>query len=282
MPRRVKVLSEAYDVVRTVAICLVAMGIVAYAMVVTDRPRFGLILGGVVVGAMTIFQVWRAVKQLHRQSEMAHHAAARAERHYVDVLRKIVRFVEAREQYGNGHSERVGRLARQMAAGMSLPHEHCQLIGLAGELHDIGLLAIPDGILKKRCRLGAQDFATIREHSEVSYEILKPLEMLKGVLPAIRHHHERMNGTGYPAGLAGERVPLEAQILAVADTYDAMTHDRPHQRALSPLDAINELRRCTPHGYHCGCVETLARVLHLPKPAEVPAGSGPTKSRHFF
>ena len=112
---------------------------------------------------------------------------------------------------------------------------------------------------------------TVREHSDISYEVLKPLAMLAPVLPAIRHHHERTNGTGYPAALAGDAIPLEARILAVADAYDAMTHDRPHRQALSSLVALRELRRCCPSGYDSRCVEALAEVLHAPAMEKVQA-----------
>jgi HD-GYP domain-containing protein (c-di-GMP phosphodiesterase class II) len=88
--------------------------------------------------------------------------------------------------------------------------------------------------------------------------------MLAGVLPAIRAHHERLNGTGYPAGLAGDEIPLGARILAVADAYEAMTHDRPHRPAVSPLIAMRELRRCCPSGFDPQCVEALAHVLNVP------------------
>ena len=112
--------------------------------------------------------------------------------------------------------------------------------------------------------LRVAEFRTIQKHSEVSYEILKPLESLREVLPAIRYHHERMNGTGYPAGIREEEIPLGARILAVADAYDAMTHDRPHRSAMTPLAAMKELDRCTPHGYDRTCVDALAGMMHLP------------------
>jgi len=98
----------------------------------------------------------------------------------------------------------------------------------------------------------------------VSYAVLKPLDCIsEDILMGIRHHHERMNGTGYPAGLAGEDVPIGARIIAVADSYDAMTHDRPYRRAMEPMQAMSELRRCVPAGYAPECVDALARTLRL-------------------
>ena len=122
------------------------------------------------------------------------------------------------------------------------------------------------------------EFRTIQKHSEVSYEILRPLRCLKEMLLAVRYHHERMNGTGYPAGISGDEIPLEAKILAVADAYDAMTHDRPHRPAMTPMIAVQELRRCTPHGYDESCVEALADIIHVNKFAEAMDTSDKTDS----
>ena len=147
------------------------------------------------------------------------------------------------------------------------------MLKIAGQLLDTGLLAVPEGLLNKRAHLGMGEFRTIKRHSDVSYEVLKPLSMLAEVLPAIRHHHERMNGTGYPAGLVGDRIPLGARILAVADTFDAMTHDRPHRPAMTPLEAITQLRQCSPAGYDSQCVAALSDIIHLPELQEIMASA---------
>ena len=143
------------------------------------------------------------------------------------------------------------------------------MMNLAGRLHDIGLLAVPESILEQRAGISEGDFRSIKRHPSIAWEVLNPLKSLAEILPAIRHHHERMNGTGYPSGLSGEEVPLAARILAVADSYDAMTHDRPHRSAVTSLSAVMELRRCTPDGYDARCVEALAEVLHLPVPEKL-------------
>jgi HD-GYP domain-containing protein (c-di-GMP phosphodiesterase class II) len=181
------------------------------------------------------------------------------------VLRRVVRFTEARERYARGRSQRIGQLAEQIAIKLNLPAERCSLMNVAGQLHDIGMLAVSEEILNKRSRLGTDEMRAVQRHSEISYEVLKPLECLSGVLEAIRRHHERMNGTGYPANLSGAQIPVEARILAVADAFDAMTHDRPHRAAMSPYDAFMELRRCTPAGYDTACVEALAGIINVPQ-----------------
>jgi len=258
-------LSEIRRVVRPVALCVAGMAISAGAVLfggwLSVKVALGVLLAALAGGL--VFRLWRAMGHLHRMSSAAVATVAESEEHYIDVLRRIVRFVEAREPLGAGHSDRVGQLASHIAAQLGMDAEPCRLLILAGQLHDIGLLAIPEGLLNQHSRIGVAEFRTIQKHSEVSYEILKPLVSMEKVLPAIRHHHERMNGTGYPAGSREDEIPLGARILAVADAYDAMTHDRPHRAAMSPLAAMKELERCTPHGYDRQCVDALARVVHV-------------------
>lgn len=215
------------------------------------------------------YGVRQAFVHLHTHSAGVRSAAARAERHYIDVLRRIVTIVESRDAHWSGHSERVGDLAARLARQMGMDAESCELLGLAGELHDIGLLAVPEAVLHKHGTFGSEDFGCVRKHSEASFEVLRALESLTDVLSAVRHHHERMNGTGYPQGLAGKSIPLGARILAVADAYDAMTHDRPHRAALAPYQAMRELQRCTPEGFDPDCVEALAETVNLPGLTEV-------------
>jgi HD-GYP domain-containing protein (c-di-GMP phosphodiesterase class II) len=185
-----------------------------------------------------------------------------AQQHCIDILKKVMRFVEARDRFWRGHSHNVGRLTEQIAQRMGLPAARCRELKVAGELHDIGLVAVPEAMIKNYNKFGLSEFRSVMKHSDVSYEILKPLASLKNALLAVRHHHERMNGTGYPCGLEGGDIPLGARILAVADAYDAMTHDRPHRDAMTPQQAMGELRRCTPAGYDPTCVETLAEIVN--------------------
>jgi len=272
--------SEAYLVVRKVSLYLILIGVLACAMVSVGWRSASVAIGAAlaVVAGMTVNQVRTALLDLHRESRSARQAAAEAEKHYVEILRRVVRFVEARDSYLRGHSENVGRFAGQIAERMGWSPDECARLALAGELHDIGLLAVPEHVLE-HVRFGVEDLDTVRKHSEASCELLKPLVMLADVLPAIRHHHERLNGTGYPAGLAGEAIPLGARILAAADAYDAITHDRPHRPALSPLAAMRELERCTPAGFDPDCIAALGDILHAPALqrtlARGPAGTVP-------
>ncbi|MDP7162781.1 MAG: HD-GYP domain-containing protein [Phycisphaerae bacterium] len=221
--------------------------------------------GGVVVVALLGFGMYRLLRQLHSHSGQVQQSAAEAEQHYIDVLRRVIHTVEARDKYMVGHSERVGQLARSLAERMGLSQQQCRMLQVAAQLHDIGMVAIPQQMVNTKARIDVQGFRQIKKHSEIGYEVLKPLESLAEVLPAVRYHHERMNGTGYPAGRRGDEIPLAARILAVADSYDAMTHDRPYRPAMMPMAAVQELRRCTPAGYDPQCVEALGEVMRLPQ-----------------
>ena len=263
---RVSVFPNPRQTVRLVGLSAVAVGVLACAVALygwwsTDGLLTVSLL--VLIASVLVYQVRWAIGGLRDRSADLAEAASRAERHYVDVLQRIMGLVEARDTHWNGHSRRVGGLAERIAGKLGLPRETAGLLGLAGRLHDIGLLAVPAATVKSSSHFGADEFRSVQKHSEVSYEVLRPLRSLEPVLLGIRHHHERMNGTGYPGRLAGEAIPLEARILAVADAYDAMTHDRPHRAAVSSVQAVQELRRCTPSGFDPKCVDALAEVLHL-------------------
>ena len=245
---------------------LLAGAVCATIVITHGWQTTSLLVGGVVlvvVGLMLLRIHW-SMDILSTHSEGLSESAATAEEHYIDVLLRIVRSVEARDKYSTGHSERVGRLAGNIAEHMGLSDHDVRQMKIAGELHDIGMVAIPEHIITCRAKMGAEGFRTVKTHSQIGYDVLKPLQSIPIALDAARYHHERMNGTGYPAGLCQEKIPLSARIVAVADTYDAMTHDRPHRLAISAHMAVRELQRCSPAGYDPGCVNALAECLHFP------------------
>lgn len=269
--KRIRSFSEAYDIARFVALSAIAVGITCYAIGYAGlaTPTVVLVALMVGVGAGMVVRVQRAVSHLRRQSHSAKQTAAEAENHYIEVLRRIIKVVEGRDRYWRGHSRNVGKLSGTIARELGLSDSLCELMVLAGELHDIGRLAVPESIILNHSRFGVEEFRCVQTHSAISHEVLKPLEMLADILPAIRSHHEKPNGTGYPEGLKGDDIPLGAHILAVADAYDAMTHDRPQRDAMSPIMALGELRRCTPAGFDTDCVEALVAALSIPGLEEV-------------
>jgi HD-GYP domain-containing protein (c-di-GMP phosphodiesterase class II) len=262
--RRIKLAAEAREVARSAAIYAIAIALGVYALATTNVAVIKAVMAGValiiLIGAT--LQIRRAIKHLHHRSASVQQSAIRAEYHYFKVLHRMLAMVENRHPYSVGRSRRISRLARQIARRMKLPGQQCRLVSLAGRVHDIGLMSVPEPILYKRGRLAGSEFRIVQKHPELSCRILQPLSFLAGALSAVRYHHERMNGTGYPCELQGDQIPMEARILAVADSYDAMTHDRPYRPAMTPLAAINELRRCAPAGYDPTCVAVLEEMLN--------------------
>ena len=149
----------------------------------------------------------------------------------------LIRVVDAKDTYAGAHSQSVSRLVEGIARAMGLEEEVVEQVRLAGLLHDLGKIAIPDAILQKPGRLDPEELRTMREHADLGYRLLEGL----GVSPVdrwIRHHHEWWDGSGYPLGLAGEEIPLGSRIILVADAFDAMTSDRCYRAARTPRRAL--------------------------------------------
>jgi HD-GYP domain-containing protein (c-di-GMP phosphodiesterase class II) len=135
--------------------------------------------------------------------------------------------------------------AMSMAQWMGLSSDDRKYLSYAAVLHDIGILGISDEILKKEGKLTAEEYRQVKTHPSVGAEVIRDLEFLQPVIPLIYHHQERYDGSGYPEGLRGEAIPVGARILAVADTFDALTSARPYRPAFSRQAALDELRRCS-------------------------------------
>ncbi|MBN1385119.1 MAG: HD domain-containing protein [Elusimicrobia bacterium] len=148
--------------------------------------------------------------------------------------------VEAKDPYTSGHSNRVGEYSRQIALALGFSEEKAEDMYWAGILHDIGKIAIPLEILTKKGTLTLEEYEKIKTHPEVSYKICKGLRTLQKLLNVIKYHHERWDGKGYPDKLKGEDIPMEARIMAIADSYDAMTSDRAYRKAL-PKEKVIEI-----------------------------------------
>ncbi|TWU08554.1 HD-GYP domain-containing protein [Stieleria varia] len=161
---------------------------------------------------------------------------------FTDVVRALVNAVEARDPYTCGHSERVASFARCLASHFGYTSAGLERIYLTGLLHDVGKIAIPDGVLQKPSRLDDSERAIIETHTDAGWRILHELEALQDVLPGVLYHHEHYNGKGYPDQLVGDNIPIDGRILAVCDAFDAMTSDRPYRKGMSIEKAVEILR----------------------------------------
>jgi len=160
------------------------------------------------------------------------------------MLSMLTSAIEARDSYTQGHSARVTALAEEVARRLGWSPEQLATLRIGGPLHDIGKLAVSDEVLRKEGRLEPDELDQIRQHPTIGARILLRMAALRDAIPYVLYHHERWDGSGYPSGKAGEEIPVEARLLAVADAFDAMTSDRPYRRALSREEALAEVERC--------------------------------------
>jgi len=177
------------------------------------------------------------------------------------VVRVLMRAVEARDRYARGHADQVARLAGAIAREMGCSQETMEAVRVASRLHDVGRVSISDMILLKPGPLTELETEIIRTHPVVGAQILDALEFPWAVKPAVRYHHERLDGSGYPEGLIGDEIPLAARILAVADVMSAMISDRPYRRASTEQEAIAALTAGAGERYDAAAVAALTRVI---------------------
>ena len=169
--------------------------------------------------------------------------------------------VDARESYTAGHSRRVQQLALAIGRELKLSQPELDLLGHSALLHDIGKLSIPDTILLKPATLTGAEWALMQQHAAEGAGIIDRLGFLGDAVPAIKHHHERFDGAGYPDRLKGEEIPLGARIIHVADALDSMVTNRLYRTARPAEDALDELRRAADSQFCPRCVSALERVL---------------------
>jgi hypothetical protein len=183
-------------------------------------------------------------------------------RTFADAVRSLELALVARDTYTGGHSARVSRYTVAIARRLGLSTETQRELVLAAELHDVGKIGVPDEVLRKNGKLTDEEYRCVQAHPAIGEQILRALLADHPmVLAVVRWHHERIDGAGYPDGLKGEEIPLSARIVAVADTFDAMTSERPYRPALSIEAAVQELRRVAGTHLDAACVEALLAGL---------------------
>ncbi len=169
--------------------------------------------------------------------------AEKLNRSFVQTIASLVRAMEAKDEYTCGHSNRVSDIACEIGRHMGFDHDRINQLQWAGLLHDIGKIGIHEDILCKPGRLTDDEYKIIKTHPDKSYKVLEPVEALKEILPAVRHHHEHFDGSGYPDKLAGDNIPLIARIIQVADIWDALTSTRSYRKAMPADKAISILEK---------------------------------------
>ncbi|MDQ0794073.1 HD-GYP domain-containing protein [Streptomyces sp. B1I3] len=248
-------------------------------MAVLWRSSYGPVSALVVLLPMYI-SGW-VFAQYHRQ-----HAAHRA------TIRALVQAVDIKDGYTRGHSERVGRASELIARELGMEEGRTEALRFAGILHDVGKLGVPTRVLRKDGPLTPQERRVIELHPEYGHEIVRGIGFLDEARAAILHHHERLDGSGYPYGLVGDEIPEFARVVAVADAFDAMTSNRSYRRARPVPTAVLELERCAGSQFDPRMVRALVRALDRhgwsaaantvtsdEEPAGLPrqgAGTGPT------
>lgn len=207
----------------------------------------------------------RLYDQIHKKNEeyttMLTERNDEIQRMTMQTIMTIANTIDAKDEYTRGHSRRVAEYSAAIAEELGFTHEEVQDIRFIGLLHDIGKIGIPDAVLNKPGRLTDEEYQVMKGHTTVGAEILKDIDMIKGLDVGARYHHERYDGKGYPDGLAGEKIPMIARIIAVADAYDAMSSNRVYRRHLSKEKVLEELKKGVGTQWDAGCAEAMIRLL---------------------
>jgi HD-GYP domain-containing protein (c-di-GMP phosphodiesterase class II) len=181
-------------------------------------------------------QVERFIKDLQR-------AADDNRELFIGTVKALAAAIDGKDPYTRGHSERVSRISVAIAQRLEMPDEEVENIRISALLHDVGKIGIDDNILKKPAALTPEEFEIMKQHPQKGFKIMSQIPAMKGFLPGMYMHHEMVDGNGYPQGLKGDEIPMQARIVAVADTFDAMTTDRPYQKAMKFEDALGLIKK---------------------------------------
>jgi len=209
---------------------------------------------------------------------MGSNANRKSSRAILSTIYALAATVDAKDHYTYGHSKKVSKYAADIAEALGYSVEDIERIRAAALLHDIGKIGISDRLLKKSEALTPDEWELIRAHPDLGVSIIKHIDSLRGCLAAVQYHHEHYDGTGYPAGLKGDNIPLDARILALADSYDAMTSHRPYRQKRTHEEALAELQRCSGTQFDPEIVKVFISLHQKPtKAVAKPERSSPSK-----
>ena len=178
---------------------------------------------------------------------------------FVGTVKALAAAIDGKDKYTRGHSERVARISVAIGKQLGMSETDLETLRISALLHDVGKIAIDDNILKKPAALTDEEFAIMKTHPVKGYKIMSQIPAMKDFLPGMYMHHEMVNGQGYPQGLTGDQIPLQAKIVSVADTFDAMTIDRPYSKGMLLPEAIERIRSFVNTRYDGNVVEALVR-----------------------
>ncbi|MFH1367692.1 MAG: HD domain-containing phosphohydrolase [Elusimicrobiota bacterium] len=178
---------------------------------------------------------------------------------FMSTITAFAKAIEAKDPYTRGHSERVRDISVTIAKEMGFSEKELKELEITALLHDVGKIGVPETVLRKEGKLEESEYAEMKKHPAIGAEILSSIKQLNMAIPGIKHHQEHYNGKGYPDKLSGTNIPLFARIIAVADTFDAMTSDRPYRKHLSDQEGIAELKRCSGIQFDGDCVRAFIR-----------------------
>jgi putative nucleotidyltransferase with HDIG domain len=192
---------------------------------------------------------------------------------FTQTMEGFARALEAKDPYTHGHSDRVATYAKLVCEAMGMPPMEIDRISHGGLMHDIGKIGIRNSDLNKPQKLTPEEYVMFKSHPVQGRRIIEPIAFLKHLVPCVYHHHEAWDGSGYPEGLEGEGIPVEARILAVADSYDAMTSNRPYRKALPHEIAVAEFNRCSGRQFDPIAVEAFLDVIERYRQERIEQGS---------
>jgi len=248
-------------------------------------PTDGVIAGELVTAADTAlyYAKWTGGNRVYFSTRVTSESPdgdrIHGKRNGLSAVYALVSVVEARDPYVYGHSRRVNTYAVALAEAIGMSPDEVSRVSTAALLHDIGKIGIPDEVLNKKTKLSAENWEAIKAHPRLGTNIVSNIPQLVNCADSILHHHERWDGGGYPEGLKGDRIPLESRILAIADSFEAMSSARPYRSAFAREEVIEELRKCAGTQFDPNLVELFIRIVEAGLPEKAKTGQGSPSKR---
>ncbi len=265
------------------ALNFVALGVISFGM-----ANAGVSMGimGIIIFSIPLVMTWYSLQlymgkshAIRAQNEALRIANEKLEASYLSTIRALAAAIDAKDHYTHGHSEMTMRYSVAIAREMGLDEEQVATVYIAALLHDIGKIGMPDGVLNKSSRLTDAERRIMMEHPVVGAKLILQVDALNFAVEAVQHHHERYDGKGYPAGLVGDQIPLWSQIIAVADSFQAMTSSRPYRPTLSIEQGLEELHCCAGTQFSPKAVLAMDTVIRSGRWADAVA---PPRLPRFF